>query len=191
MLEALCEIAYASIVVFFEYFVLRIHFVQFVSQCSTNYISHNLFKRLFVWVFVLGRIVFSGTSFVVGFLAHHPDAFISRFYRYWLNVTDRDAVDSSLVLPNLILFRLIFQLLLLSLVGEKSGLLSLVKIYFVALIFSFGNVVSRNVNSSVSQTQLVCYSLDFFLLHLLSDRRAQVFWLVLLLFILLLLLYFR
>ena len=183
MLEALCEIAYASIVVFFEYFVLRIHFVQFVSQCSTNYISHNLFKRLFVWVFVLGRIVFSGTSFVVGFLAHHPDAFIRRFYRYWLYFADRDAVDSSLVLPNLILFRLIFQLLLLSLVGEKSGLLSLVKICFVALIFSFGNVVSRNVNSSVSQTQLVCYSLDFFLLHLLSDRRAQVFWLVLLFFL--------
>ena len=80
--------------------------------------------------------------------------------------------------------------LLLPLEGVETSLLSLIKVSLVALVFSFGDVITRNVNSSVGETKLVCDPLDLFLLHFLCNSGTKVLWTVFGLFFQLLLLYF-
>ena len=117
-------------------------------------------------------------SFVVRLLAHYSDALVRCFHSHGFDLPYGDTVNSRLVVGALVPSCFVLDSLLLLLECVETCLLSLIKVGLVALVLSFGNVITRNVNSSVGETELVCDPLNFLLLHFLCDSGTKVLWAV-------------
>lgn len=120
----------------------------------------------------MGNVILVCCSFVVCFLAHDSDALVCCLYSYGLDFADGNTVNRRLVIGALVPLRFVPDGLLLFLESIETCLLSLIKVSLVALVLSLGNMIARNVNGSVGETELVSDSLNLLLLHFLRDGGA-------------------
>ena len=120
----------------------------------------------------MGNVILVCCSFVVCLLAHDSDALVCCLYSHGLDFADGNTVNRRLVIGALVPLRFVPDGLLLFLESIETCLLSLIKVSLVALVLSLGNMIARNVNGSVGETELVSDSLNLLLLHFLCDGGA-------------------
>jgi len=120
----------------------------------------------------LGNVILVCCSFVVCLLAHDSDALVCCLNSHWLDFADGNTVNNRLVIGALVPLRFVPDGLLLFLESKETCLLSLIKVSLVALVLSLGNMIARDVNGSVGETELVGDSLNLLFLHFLRDGGA-------------------
>ena len=138
----------------------------------------------------MGNVIFICGSFVVCLLPHDSDALVRSLNSDGLDLADRDTIDRRLVISALVPLSFVSDGLHLLLESIQTCLLSLIEISLVALVLPLGDMIARNINGSVGETELVSDSLNLLLLHFLRDCGAKVLRTVFGLLFQLLLLYF-